>query len=147
MRRPLCRWPPSLGFRGVFSQVMEEPPEDVLQFITNRIDTVPELEALLLFWERGPKGLTVEQLASGLYVPRSVGVNVMRALTRRKFIGPTAQGHVYAYATAWEPDATFIARVAETYRRHLIRVTKLIHSKAPTSVLEFARAFEPKKDT
>ena len=33
---------------------MEEPAEDVLRFIADRIDTVPELEALLLFWEQRP---------------------------------------------------------------------------------------------
>jgi hypothetical protein len=126
---------------------MEEPQEDVLRFITSRIDTVPELEALLLFWEQRPAALTVKQLASRLYVPRGVGAMVIRALARRKFVVPIQGGSQYAYDSAWEPDGEFMARVAATYRRHLIRVTRLIHSKAPTAVLEFARAFEPRKDT
>ena len=126
---------------------MEEPPEDVLQFIANRIDTVPELEGLLLFWEQGPKGLTVKQLASSLYVPRGVGARVVRVLQRRRFIGPMSGGARYAYDSTWEPDAEFMVRLAETYRRHLIRITKLIHSNAPTAVLEFARAFERTKDS
>jgi len=126
---------------------MEEPAEDVLKFVTDRIDTVPELEALLLFWEQGQAGLTVKQLASSLYVTRGVGANVIRALERRKFIRKVAGNSHYAYDSAWEPDAGFMSRVSETYRRHLIRVTKLIHSKAPIAVLEFARAFESRKGT
>ena len=58
-----------------------------------------------------------------------------------------AGGSEYAYDSAWEPDEEFMGRVAATYRRNLIRVTTLIHSKAPAAVLEFARAFEPRKDT
>jgi hypothetical protein len=126
---------------------MEDPAEDVLQFITSRIDTVPELEALLLFWERRPTALTVKQVASMLYVPRGVGATVIRALERRKFIAAIAGDSRYAYDSAWEPDGEFMGRVAATYRKHLIRVTRLIHSKASTAVLEFARAFEPRKDT
>jgi hypothetical protein len=125
---------------------MEEPADDVLQFISSRIDTVPELEALLLFWEQRPTTLTVKQLASRLYVPRGVGATVIRALERRKFVMRIADGSQYAYDAAREPESEFMARVAETYRRHLIRVTRLIHSKAPTAVLEFARAFAPRKD-
>jgi hypothetical protein len=56
------------------------------------------------------------------------------------------RGSEYAYDSAWEPEEGFMERVAATYRRNLIRVTTLIHSKAPAAVLEFARAFEPRKD-
>ena len=126
---------------------MEELAEDVLRFITDRIDTVPEIEALLLFWEQRPTPLTVKQLASKLYAPRGVAAAVIRVLERRKFILPMPSGSQYAYGSAWEPDGEFMGRVAEAYRRHLVRVTRLIHSKAPAAVLEFARAFEPRKDT
>jgi hypothetical protein len=126
---------------------MEELTEDVLRFITTRIDTVPELEALLLFWEQRPTALTVKQLARMLYVPRGVAAAVVRSLLRRKFIASVPGDSRYVYDPAWDPDGELIARIAAAYRRHLIRVTRLIHSKAPTAVLEFARAFEPTKDT
>jgi hypothetical protein len=37
-------------------------------------------------------------------------------------------------------------RVAVTYQKHLIPVAKMIHAKASPSVLEFARAFGPRKE-
>lgn len=126
---------------------MEEPAEDVLRFIADRIDSVPELEALLLFWEQRPTTLTVKQIASRLFVPRGVGAAVVRSLARRNFVMEKAGTSEYAYDSAWEPDEEFMGRVAATYRRNLIRVTTLIHSKAPAAVLEFARAFEPREDT
>jgi hypothetical protein len=126
---------------------MEEPAEDVLRFIADRIDTVPEIEALLLLWEQRPTAVTVPQLAHRLFVSEPIGAAVIRALEQRRFAMQTADGSQYAYDSAWEPDSEFMVRVATTYRRHLIRVTTLIHSKASPAVLEFARAFEPKKDT
>jgi hypothetical protein len=39
-----------------------------------------------------------------------------------------------------------LPRVAELYRRQLVQVTKLIHSKGPSSLREFARAFQIKKE-
>jgi hypothetical protein len=125
---------------------MEEPAEDILRFIVDRIDTVPELEALLLFWEQRPASMTVKQIESRLFVPRGVGAAVIRSLVRRKFVMEVVDGSEFAYDAAWEPDEQFMDRVAATYRRNLIRVTTLIHSKAPSAVLEFARAFEPRKD-
>jgi hypothetical protein len=125
---------------------MEEPAKDVLRFIADRIDTVPELEALLLFFGQRPTALTVQQLADRLFVSRGLAAVVVGALERRRFIMPMATGLGYAYDSAWDSDGKFMTRVAATYRLHLIRVTKLIHSKAPTPVLEFARAFEPKRD-
>jgi hypothetical protein len=40
-----------------------------------------------------------------------------------------------------------MARIAATYRRHLIRIATLIHAKASPSVREFARAFESNKES
>jgi hypothetical protein len=126
---------------------MHEPAEDVVRFIAERIDTVPELEALLLFWEQRPTSMTVKEIASRLFVPRGVAAAVIRALVRRRLVVQIEGDTKYAYDSAWEPNEEFMSRVAATYRRNLIRVTTLIHSKAPTAVLEFARAFEPRKDT
>jgi hypothetical protein len=39
-----------------------------------------------------------------------------------------------------------VARVAVVYRSNLVSVANFIHRKASASVMEFARAFEIKKD-
>jgi DNA-binding transcriptional regulator GbsR (MarR family) len=123
---------------------MEEPAEDVLRFIADRIDTVPEIEALLLLWEQRPVALTAQELASKLFISASNSTAVISALEQRKLVRRT--GNRYAYDSAWEPHSAFMAQVASTYRDHLIRIATLIHSKAPRAVREFARAFAPKKE-
>src|SRR5688572_12231548 len=102
---------------------MHEPAEDVLRFIAERIDTVPELEALLLFWEQRPASMTVKEIASRLFVPRGIAAAVIRALVRRRLVVQIEGGTNYVYDPAWEPDEEFMSRVAATYRRNLIRVT------------------------
>lgn len=118
---------------------MEGPAEDVLRFIAERIDTVPEIEALLLLWEQRPAAFTAQQLASTLFVSAGVAGAVIKALEQRRLVMQTADRLQYTYDSRWDPDGEFMTRVAATYKGHLIRVTTLIHSKASPAVLEFAR--------
>ena len=126
---------------------MEEPAEDVMLFIRDRIDTVPQIEALLLVWEGRPNSFTAAQVSRRLYVADNAGARILMHLFHRKLVIPTADGSAYVYDSTWDPAGEFMERVAATYRRHLIRVATLIHAKASPSVLEFARAFGPKKES
>ena len=46
---------------------------------------------------------------------------------------------------AGDMEAKLVARLSEVYRRHLIPITNLIHSK-PRRIREFAEAFKLRKD-
>ncbi len=60
----------------------ESPRTDPYQFILENIDSVPHLEALILFWNSRPVGWTGEEMASRLYVkPEQVWV-ILRDLVR-----------------------------------------------------------------
>jgi hypothetical protein len=122
-----------------------ELPPDVLRFLDENVDTVPHLEALLLLWEHPDESFAVEQLAARLYVTPDVASRIVYDLTQRRLIRAVS-GSRYQYDAAWDPERTLMTRVAATYRRQLVRVTSLIHSKASASVRAFARAFDLKKD-
>jgi hypothetical protein len=127
---------------------MERPElqADVQQFIADRIDTVPHLEALLILWESAPASWSAEQVAARIYVGPDAAEAILADLQRRRVIHPTDEKPAhYAYDPAWDTD-DLMARVAAAYRRDLIRVAQFIHTKASSSVREFARAFEIKKD-
>ncbi len=53
--------------------------------------------------------------------------------------------HVDDEGTGLDTGA-LVAEVAETYQRNLARIAMLIHSKPSSSIKEFARAFDLKKD-
>lgn len=118
-------------------------PDDVRQFVTAQIDSVPHLEALLLIWDTAPRGWTAAEIARRVYLPEDRADRLLRELVARGWVG--VDGNAYAFAAA-SADAPMIAHLAEHYRSNLIRVAELIHRKAPPAVLDFARAFELRKD-
>jgi len=125
-----------------------ELPQDVLQFIAEQIDTVPHLEALLLLYKQPSEHWTVEFTAIRLYVSLETAAQILRDLEQRRLIGkrPDAPATEYVFDATWDITGQLMAKVAMTYTRFLTPVATFIHSKAPRSVLEFARAFDLKKD-
>ncbi|HEY4054093.1 MAG TPA: hypothetical protein VGL74_10130 [Terriglobales bacterium] len=121
----------------------ENPPVD--QFILEQIDTIPHLEALLLVWNRRPKAWSLEEMAQSLYVPADLAAKVLKDLAQRDLIEETDSGSYQYKSHSAEKDA-LIAEVSETYRRQLIRVSRMIHAKAPSAMRDFAQAFRFTKE-
>jgi hypothetical protein len=122
-----------------------DPEQEVIQFIVEHLHTVPHLEALLLIWQNSSTPWTSELLAARIYVTPNVGRNVLEDL---KTLGVVQlrPDPAYYYDPAWDEQRQLLPRLAELYRRQLVQVTKLIHSKGSSSVREFARAFQIKKE-
>lgn len=119
--------------------------ETVLRFISERIDTVPQLEALLLLWQEPGKSWTAEEIARRVYVSPETARQILRSLQARQ-LATDEDGPCYRYSAAWDGSGTLMAEVASTYRRHLVRIATFIHSGASASVRDFARAFDFKKE-
>jgi hypothetical protein len=115
------------------------------QFIIEQIDSVPHLEALLLIWTRRPQQWSVDQIACSLYIRRNVAEEILKDLSTRGLISTTGKDVYFCDPQNPELDE-LLSLVATTYSRELIRVSTLIHSKAPASVREFARAFRFTKE-
>lgn len=112
---------------------------EIDRFFRDVIDTVPHMEALLLIWEARPREWLEAELSERLFVAPELLRRILRHLAAAALIRE-ADGR-YSYNSSPERDA-LIAAVAETYRRELVRVSNLIHSKPSGAVREFARAFE-----
>lgn len=120
--------------------------DDVLDFIARRIDSVPHLEALLLFWEDSAATWTEEEVSKRVYVSPEHSRVILQDLARHGLISAsTEHANRYRYEPGWD-EAQVMPKVAATYRRHLVRVAGLIHTKASSgAVQEFARAFKFKQ--
>lgn len=116
---------------------------EVDRFILDHIDSVPHLEALLLLWNSRPRRWTIDELAHDLYISNDRTREILLNLQQRDIV--VVQLQQCFYNTAYSLDA-LIAEVDRTYRRELVRISTMIHSKASPSVREFARAFRFKKD-
>lgn len=122
------------------------PEELVYKFIADEIDTVPHLEALLMLWNSRPKQWLVDEMAKALYVPRETSQRILQELTRRGLISASSEPERYSYEHQSEEKDALLHSLDVIYRRELVRVSRMIHAKAPAAVREFARAFRFTKD-
>lgn len=121
--------------------------EDVYRFILNQIDSVPQMEALLLVWESRPKKWIESELAERLYIGVDIVRNIMQELVRRRLLVSDTQGaRQYFYESKSEELDGLIEAVAATYRRDLVRVSTFIHTKTSSAVRDFAKAFKFTKE-
>lgn len=118
---------------------------EVWDFIETNIDTVPQLEALLLIYGTEDRPWKTEEIASRIYVAVASAHDILETLRRRALI-VSDDSAGYRRSPATDATTTLIAEVSHAYRRHLVPIATFIHSKASASVREFARAFEIKKD-
>ena len=119
----------------------ESTQHDVDEFVKEKIDTVPHLEALLLLWNSRPKPWSPEEMGKALFLKAEATREILQDLVRQRLIVPVADADdTYTYNSEPEKDA-LIACVDATYRQELIRLTALIHSKPSAAVRAFAKAF------
>jgi len=129
------------------TEMNPQPEMNVYEFILENIDSVPHLEALVLLWNSRPVGWTCEELASRLYIPDEKVLNLLADLVRlqliAKSVGPPMK---FSYNPSSEEKDEMMRLVDSAYRRDLVRISTMIHSKTSPSVREFARAFRFKKE-
>ena len=133
------------GSKCFRSSVMDENPTQkaVDEFILEEIDTVPHLEALLLLWNSRPREWSPEAMANAIYLSLDATQTVIADLERRGFVVLT-DNHRFLYRSTDRDQ--LIELVDKTYRREIVRISNMIHSKPAASLREFARAFRLKRD-
>jgi hypothetical protein len=129
------------------SEQTPKPGMDPYEFIHEYIDSVPHLEALILLWNSRPVGWTAEELSSRLYAPAEQVGSVIRVLVRLQIVqenpGPPAR---FSYFPRSDEQNEMMVLVDNAYRRDLVRISTMVHSKASSPVREFARAFRFRKE-
>ncbi|MGH9516560.1 MAG: hypothetical protein ACRD3P_12885 [Terriglobales bacterium] len=124
-----------------------EGEREIDQFILDEIDSVPQLEALLLLWNSRPVIWTPEELARRLYVSTELSQSLLQELVRKRLITRN-QGSVegYRYESVTEETDGLIGGLDNLYRREVVRVSTVIHAKPSSAVRDFARAFRFTKE-
>jgi hypothetical protein len=124
-------------------ELPEDIPADTRSFIARYLDSVPQLEALLLLRDNPSESWTTDAVAKRLYTAQADPELVLARLCSDGLL--SCSDGVYRY----DCDATLasaVERLAEAYRSHLIAITNLIHAK-PRRIREFADAFKLKRDS
>jgi hypothetical protein len=120
-------------------------PDDISQFVIEKIESVAQLEALLLLRHNSDSDWSVQTLAARLYISEEQTAGVLALLSAQGIVSADFQDRsLYRY----RPNSPELkSRLAEIYAKHLVPVTNLIHSKPKSRIQEFADAFRLRKDT
>jgi hypothetical protein len=117
------------------------------RFVLEQIDSVPHLEALLLLFNSRPKAWSTDEMAKSLYVRNEVAAKILDSLLHRNLIAISPnQPDLFFYNPDDEAQNRLLNDVDAVYRKEVVRISSLIHSKASAGVRDFARAFRFKKD-
>lgn len=120
---------------------------EALEFITKNIDSVPHLEALILLWNSRPVSWNLPELASRLYVTPERAHEILNDLMRLQLVQEMEGAHSrFCYFSRSSEQDTLMQEMESIYRKDLVRVSNMIHSKESSPVREFARAFRFRKD-
>ena len=116
-------------------------------FIIQHIDSVPHLEALLLLFNSRPQRWSADEMAKSLYVRNEAALKILENLQQRNLIAARPEGlDVFFYSPDDPAGNVLLEAVDAIYRKEVVRISSLIHSKGSASVRDFARAFRFKRD-
>ena len=119
-------------------------PDAVANFVLRHVDSVAELEALLLVRSSGSQVWDTALLARRLYVSDTDAAGVLKALHRRGLLA--REGDTFRYAPTPDERCAEVDMLAAAYPKFLIPITNLIHGKPRASLRDFADAFRLREE-
>ena len=101
----------------------------------------------MLFWKNRPQVWSCESIAKSLYVSFEISHDILAHLAQRHLIVEVegSKGEFALNADSEEKER-LLASLEAIYRRELVRISNMIHTKASRGVRDFADAFRLKKE-
>ncbi len=119
---------------------MNPLPDDVRVFLHQNIDSVEQLEVLLLLWRTPDRGWTSEEVAIAVYSHPSSVVRRLAMLLGQGLLRERQPG-CYQYAPRTVELHQTVTQVDRMYRERRVAVITLIASKPIENVRAFSDAF------
>ena len=121
---------------------------DVRQFIDQNIESLAQLEALILLWRDPQRGWDAKEIGKALYIPPDSAAALLADFRRRGFIKVEPQENIrYSYQVVEQRVDQIISDVATAYQDRRVAVISLIYSKPLNKVQTFADAFRLRKES
>jgi hypothetical protein len=119
-------------------------PTDVKQFIGHHIESLAQLEALLLLRKDAEREWKTDEIAKILYITPEMSAALLADLARRGFAVPRET--CYRYRTPEAGIDRTIEQLARVYQERRVAVITEIYSKPQNKVQTFADAFRLRKE-
>ena len=118
-------------------------PDVVREFIIKRIDSIAQIEALLLIRSNSQEEWSAAQIAARLYVSEAEAADALDRLCAADFL--RSLDGKYRLDGIPSQHAALIDQQLAVYTQHLIPVTDIVHTKL-RRIGSFADAFRFRKD-
>jgi hypothetical protein len=136
-----------MNIDGQRRPVDEVVPQQVRQFVLERIDSIAQLEALIMMRNAPDSWWPSTVMAERLYIgEKTCRVELDALRDRGLLVGKEdSVGWSYRYYPSTGDLRELMDRLVYYYSKHLVPISNLIHSKPRTRLQEFADAFNLKK--
>jgi hypothetical protein len=122
-------------------------PADIEQFIAQHIESLAQLEMLLLMRREAGRTWTSDDLPRQMYVTPEVCTTIIADLERRGFIlRDAANPNNVQYRSSGSPIDQLIDQLGDLYHQRRVAVITQIYSKPVRKVQTFADAFRLRRD-
>ena len=119
-------------------------PASVREFVARHIESVAQLEVLLLLRAAPEKGWTAAEVASALVIqPESVAAGWLQDLAARGLA--REQGHSYRYHPPEDLRRT-LDELAESYAKYRVTLVSLIFAKPSDRITTLSDAFRIRRE-
>jgi hypothetical protein len=128
--------------------VADDLPEDVRALLLASIDSVMELEALLLLHRTAPAAWDAARIAADLRIQVRASADRLAALAERGLLraDPAADPLRYRYEPASEALGLAVDGLAQAYTERRVSVVQFIYAKPADKIRVFADAFRLRRD-
>ena len=125
----------------------DQLPDDVRRFVVDHINSVEQLEVLLLLRTESDRDWTASGVSQKLYTPPAAAAMRLDDLQQQGFLSTKALAEkAYRYRSAGSEFDQLVDRLAEFYKERRVTIISLIYSKPHQQVQAFADAFKLRKD-
>jgi len=108
-------------------------PPDIAQFVVDTVDSVAELEALLLLRSHAERKWTPQEVSGRLYLSDEDAFEILVALSTKGLAFYKASGTgSYQYRPGLPEIGRMVDRLSQIYSKQIVAIANLIHSQART---------------
>jgi hypothetical protein len=123
-------------------------PAEIEQFIAQHIESLAQLELLLMMRREPGRAWSCYDLARQLYVAPDVCLGILADLERRGFVHrDSSDDNLYSYRGGSAEIDRLIDQLAALYQERRVAVITQIYSKPVKQVQTFADAFRLRKES
>jgi DNA-binding MarR family transcriptional regulator len=134
-------------FSSAAEQMADEFPTELEQFLAQQIESLAELEALLLIRKQPEHQWNCDDMSRQLYITADMCAGLLAELERRGFLRrvPDTDGS-YQYHPASPDLDRLLGELAALYQERRVAVITQIYSRPVKKVQTFADAFRLRRE-